>query len=272
MRIGNMAVGSLLQLRVKGVLMSFRVMHHGKPSEVYDDSFLGGTVLMLDWQEAPYYQNVSSGQTGKRNYPASAAYNWLGSTFLGYLDDEVQAQVVEVKLPYRTDTDGEPYEVASGSDGVAAKIWLPSAVEVARGSSYQTDQSTFYVEEGAVFDYWKGAGEEQYADWACLDGEEDDGWATRTMNKNYYGSGANYYNWVSQNGLCIPGTRQKGNIRPCLVLPDELLVVNGNVTTAANFPVKVGGVWKDGTASVKCGGVWNAAAAAASKVDGVWKE
>ena len=272
MRMGDMAVGSLLYLNVNGVQTAFRVMHHGKPSEVYDDSFLGGTVLMLDWQETPYYQNVSSGQTGKRNYPASAAYSWLGSTFLGYLDDEVQAQVVEVKLPYRTDTDGEPYEVASGSDGVAAKIWLPSAVEVGRGSSYQTDQSTFYVEEGAVFDYWKGAGEEQYADWACLDGEEDDGWATRTMNKNYYGTGSTYYNWVSQNGLCIPGTRQKGNMRPCLVLPDELMIVGGSVGAAGNFPVKTDGIWHDGLASAKINGVWNPAVAAMARVEGVWKE
>lgn len=272
MRMGDMAVGSLLYLNVNGVQTAFRVMHHGKPSDAYDDSWTGGTTVMLDWSEPVWRESVASMQS-KANYANHSSHTWLNETWLGYLDPAVQEQVMEVRLPYRTDVKGGPYVVASGADGVPAKIWLPSAVEVARGSTYQSDQSTFYVEEGAVFDYWKGAAASQYAPWACYDEDgADDGWATRTMNKNYYGTGSVYFNWVGQDGLCFPGTRQKGNMRPCLVLPDELMIVGGSVGTAGNFPVKTDGIWHDGLASAKINGVWNPAVAAMARVEGVWKE
>lgn len=273
MRMGDMAVGSLMYLNVSGVQTAFRVMHHGKPSDEYDDSWVGGTAVMLDWSEEAPYRNMVGGSIGKKNYSSSDLHSWLNGTWLGYLDDEVAEQVVEVKLPYRTDTDKSPYEVATGDDGLAAKVWVPSAVEVARGSAYLTDQSTFYVTEGAVFDYWKGAAAAQYADWACLNEDGSDlGWATRTQNQNYTGTGSLFFNQVGQDGLCIAGAKQKVMARPCLVLPDELLVVGGNIGTAGNVPVKTDGIWRDGLVSTKINGVWNPAVAAMARVEGVWKE
>ena len=200
MQIGDVAVGGVVQMNVQGVQTNFRVMHHGKPSAIYDDSWLDGTVIMLDWMESPYYQNVSSGLPSKYNYAESAAHALLSETWFTYLDSTVQRLVREVKLPYRTDVDGAPYVVASGANGVAAKVWLPSVVEVARGSGYESNQSSFYVEEGAPFDFWKGADAAKYADWAFVSSSgTDNGWATRTMNKQTSGTGANYYNWVGRH-------------------------------------------------------------------------
>ena len=273
MQIGDVAVGGVVQMNVQGVQTNFRVMHHGKPSAIYDDSWLDGTVIMLDWMESPYYQNVSSGLPSKYNYAESAAHALLSEIWFTYLDSTVQRLVREVKLPYRTDVDGAPYVVASGANGVAAKVWLPSVVEVARGSGYESNQSSFYVEEGAPFDFWKGADAAKYADWAFVSSSgTDNGWATRTMNKQTSGTGANYYNWVGKDGLCIAGTRQKGNMRPCMVLPSTTTLGESIVAATASFPVKVGGIWRDGTASVKCGGIWRTTAAASAKISGVWKQ
>lgn len=272
MQMSDLSVGSLVHFNVSGEQTAFRVMHHGKPSDLYNDSWEGGTVLMLDWPETMVNRSMVSFTT-KKNYADSSMHTWLNETWLGYLDDAVAEKVMEVKLPYRTDTDKSPYEVATGGSGVAAKIWLPSAIEVARGSAYLTDQSTFYVEEGAVFDYWKGAAAAQYADWAYLDEDGTDvGWATRTQNQHYTGSGLMYFNQVGQDGLCIAGTKQKVMARPCLVLPGETVVDGVNIVAAGCFPVKAEGVWCDGRASVKRGGVWCEASLAGARVDGVWKQ
>lgn len=274
MRIGNMAVGDVLRLNVKGTSTAFRVMHHGKPSELYDDSFAAGTVVMLDWPEAMVSRNMfGTTTTSKKPYSSTTMHTWLNETWLGYLDDDIRQQVVEVRVPYRSEVGKAPYEVAGGSDGLIAKVWLPAAVEVARGSAFLEDTTAFYVEDGAVFDYWKDAPAAQYADWAYIDSSGvDKGWATRTPNQNYTGANMTHFNQIGQDGLCIAGTMAKVMARPCLVLPNELMVVGGSAAAAANFPLKTDGVWRDGAASVKCGGIWHPAALSAAKVDGVWKE
>ena len=273
MRIGDMAVGSQVYLNVSGVQTAFRVMHHGRPSADYDDSWTGGTVLILDWTEPTVSYKMQVNYPSKKPYSETSMHKWLNETWLGYLDADLIQQVREVRVPYRTCVKGDPYDVAVGADGLAAKVWLPSVVEVARGSAYQSNQSTFYVTEGAAFDYWKGATAQQYADWACLDASGTDvGWATRTQNKPYYGTGSTCFNQVGQDGLCFNGGEQAVLARPCLVVSDEMPVVGGQVSAAGNFPVKVGGAWCDGTACVKVDGVWNPTATGAVRVDGVWKE
>ena len=47
MKLGDTNVGDLVYFKVSGSRTAFRVMHHGKPDSTYDDSFTGGTILML---------------------------------------------------------------------------------------------------------------------------------------------------------------------------------------------------------------------------------
>ena len=54
MRLGDSAIGDVVYLKVSGDATAFRVMHHGKPDDTYDNSFLNGTILMLDHSEEPY--------------------------------------------------------------------------------------------------------------------------------------------------------------------------------------------------------------------------
>ena len=58
--LGETSVGSVVYLRVDGDYKPFRVMHHGKPSGLYDDSFIGGTILCKDYTGTPYSTQMVS--------------------------------------------------------------------------------------------------------------------------------------------------------------------------------------------------------------------
>ena len=47
MRLGDTGIGAVVYFKVSGDDTAFRVMHHGKPNDTYDDSFLNGTILMM---------------------------------------------------------------------------------------------------------------------------------------------------------------------------------------------------------------------------------
>lgn len=274
MTIGEKDVGSLVWLRVDGEFRAFRVMHHGKPSSLYDDSWAGGTVIMLDYTESPLYLDMVSGLLDdKRTYAASLGHSTLNSTWLGRLDAGVAEVIREVKLPYRTDIDGE-YTVASGSAGLEAKIWLPSVIEVARGSGYMDGAPRFYVEEGAVFDYWADADVERYLLWEYEDEDGDDqGWGTRTPNTYSGGDEAACFHVVRGSGMCYNGNTDQVMVRPCMVLPDEVTVDGDDYIRAGRVVyTKTGGAWHEGGCSVKVGGAWKELAQLAVKVGGAWKE
>lgn len=274
--LGQVAVGGVVHLRVNGEYVPFRVMHHGKPSSLYDDSFVGGTILCKDYTGAPYATKmVSDEEDGKVTYAKSYLHQVLNQTWLGKLDPAMQQMVMEVKLPYRTDIDGEPYTVASGSNGLAAKVWLPSLSEVTDTIQYDVSYGEPYVVEGAMFDYWKDADEDQYRKWRCLDWNENDaGWGTRTPNL-YYGASsmAPYFFRMSGYGYAYSILDNEIEVWPCLVMPDTLVVDGDNhLHLMGAVPVKVGGGWKEGSTWCRVNGVWNEATAIAAKVSGSWKE
>lgn len=274
--LGDVSVGDVVYLRVDGDYVPFRVMHHGKPSSLYDSSFDGGTILCKDYEGMPYSTKmVSDEEGGKGTYAGSYLHQVLNQTWLGKLDPAMQQMVMEVKLPYRTDTDGEPYEVASGSNGLAAKVWLPSLSETTDIANYDISYGEPYVVEGAMFDYWKDADEEQYGKWRCLDDDENNtGWGTRTPSL-YYGESslAPYFFRMSAHGYGYSIRDNDVDVWPCLVMPDTLVVDSDNhLHLMGAVPVKVSGTWKESSTWCRVGGVWNEATAIAAKVGGSWKE
>lgn len=274
--LGETSVGSVVYLRVDGDYKPFRVMHHGKPSGLYDDSFIGGTILCKDCTGTPYSTKmVSNMDGGKVAYDRSYIHQVLNQTWLEKLDPAMQQAVIEVKLPYRTDTDEEPYTVASGSSGLAAKVWIPSLSEVTTRVEYQDSRGEPYIVEGALFDYWKNAGDAQYRQWRCLDYNENDiGWGTRTPNL-YYGESemAPYFFRMSGYGYAYSILDNNVPVWPCLVMPDTLTVDDNNcLHLTGAVPVKVDGTWQEGSAWCRVDGVWSEAAAIAAKVGGNWKE
>ena len=277
MRLGDTGIGDVVYLKVGGDNTAFRVMHHGKPDDTYDDSFLNGTILMMDYSEEPYQTlMVEEVDERKGDYSGSYMHRVLNSTWLSRLESAVADKIVQVKLPYRQGTSSDPYVVASGSSGLAAKIWLPSIVEVSRGAYDLFGMSLdFYITEGARFDYFKNAYASFYSSWKVLDPdtEADAGWGTRTPGQ--YGSGdyADFFCKINVNGEWFSASKNKVYVRPCLVLPDETLVDNSDrITVGVETPIKVGGVWRDGVSWCKINGVWCKSEAIHKKVDGSWKQ
>ena len=274
MKLGDTNVGDLVYFKVSGSRTAFRVMHHGKPDSTYDDSFTGGTILMLDYSESPFSTSmVAEVDEIKGDYGSSYMHTALNSTWFSRLDSAIASAVVQVKVPYRQGTSTDPYVVASGSNGLSAKIWLPSIAEVARKSMGMGTLNSFYVTEGAKFDYFKDAASSFYSNWKISDSNGiDAGWGTRTPGTYTSGDYADFFCKISSAGESYPASRNDVSVRPCMVLPDTLLIdVSDQVLTGDAVPVKIDGAWKDSVAWGKQGGVWHEMSSIHKKVAGSWK-
>lgn len=274
--LGDATVGSVVYMRVSGVYTPFRIMHKGRPNEAYDESFLGCTVLSLDYNAQPFVtQTVSDPGGAKCSYSKSYMHKALHQIWLPALDPALREQVVEVRLPYRVDTDGAPYEIYTDTQGLPARVWLPSLAEVARTVRYDDGYAGAYVEEGKRLDYWLSRSSTGYRIWGCADSlGQDIGWGTRTP-VIYDGShqSAPYFYKIQRDGTAVAATENQITVRPWLVLPDTVPMDGQNHLHAeGTAQAKVNGVWKDGTVACKHNGVWREANAVAVRVNGVWKE
>lgn len=275
MRLREAATGSLVYLSVSGTRAAFRVVHHGKPDGSYDDSFSGGVILMLDCSEEPVRTKmVEEVDQRKGDYSSSYMHEMLNSVWLARLDSAVAEQVVQVKLPYRKGTASDPCVVASGSEGLSARVWLPSIAEVALGEASLASTDRCYVEEGAVFDYFQDAPSSLYSSWKVTDpvAGGDDGWGTRTPGQYTSGVYADYFCKIDYMGNWYNGGKNQVYVRPCLVLPETtLLDGTRQVMVGAETPVKIDGAWRVGVSWEKTDGVWHKTEHIYGKVDGFWK-
>lgn len=216
------AVGSTVKLKVGGTARDFIVVHKGKPGSMYDASCDGVWLLMKDCYEAKRWHS-----SNVNDYANSEIHNYLNSTFLGLFDANIQAQIKQVKLPYRAGS-GYGKTVTSGASGLSAKIFLLSSTETGYSHDYMP------TNEGAVLSYFNG----------CAANGADN---KRIANLN--GSAASW--WLrspdcgSNNGAAYAlrvntdGNWSNGNcsyagyaIRPALILPSSLLVSDdGSVQT-----------------------------------------
>jgi len=174
-----------------------------------------------------------------------------------------------------TKTDGSAYPA-----GAVTSKWTGHTLAMDRGVKFALDRSDtdgaprFYVEEGAVFDYWADANTERYLLWEYEDEDGDDqGWGTRTLNTYSSGEKSACFHVVLGNGMCYNGITDQVMVRPCMVLPDEVLVAGDNYIRAGRVVyTKTKGAWHEGGCSVKVGGAWKELAQLAVKVGGAWKE
>ena len=285
MRLGETSVGTAVYIPFREtdaaqtgsgawVDLPWTVVHRGKPDVRYDDSFLGGTVLMLAPPYRGYELSVRAASgTGKCDYGGTKAHNADLVSLLDRMEPALGALVRRVKLPCRAGITGNT--VLWGPDGLEAALWLPSAAEIAR------DPADCWIAEGAQFDFWKNSSAELYQSWKTRSVSEDNPgyWFTRTPcqaedNLSFmvimgetgdagkpYAPSKNAENTVN------------GSSRPCMVMPDEVTVdPHGRLTAAPTVGCKTEGVWKEGLCRCKTDGVWREAAHISCRVGGVWKE
>ena len=218
-RLGAKAVGSTVKIKVNGTVKDFIIVHQGKPSSVYDDSCNGTWLLMKD-----IYEKRQWNRSGTSDYANSTIHSYLNGTFLGLFESNIKNAIKQVKLPYRIGS-GMSTTVASGSNGLSAKIFLLSATE----TSFSFDGMP--SGEGAELAYFKGCADNgpDSKRVAYLNGSADVYWALRSpfcqvsngvmlivSNGNWgYNNCSNYY-----------------GVRPALILPSTLLVSDdGTVST-----------------------------------------
>ena len=214
------AVGSTVKLKVGGTARNFIVVHKGKPSAAYDASCDGVWLLMED-----IYENRQWHSSNVNDYAASTIHAYLNNQFLALFDANIQAQIKQVKLPYRPGS-GYGTNVNNGANGLSAKIFLLSGTEVSMAHSY-------IPVLGAELDYFKGCADTgtDTKRVAKLNGSASHWWLR--CPDCYPGVGATYAQLVYSDGSWFNHyCSSTYGIRPALILPSSLLVSDdGSVQT-----------------------------------------
>ena len=224
------AVGSKVKLKVGGTARNFIVVHKGKPSAAYDASCDGVWLLMED-----IYENRQWHSSNVNDYAASTIHSYLNSTFLALFDANIQAQIKQVKLPYRPGS-GYGTNVYNGANGLIAKIFLLSGTEVSMAHSY-------IPVLGAELDYFKGCADTG-ADTkrvAKLNGSASFWWLRCPYCSSCYG--ATYARLVgSGGGWDGSGCSYSYGVRPALILPSSLLVSDDGTVNTNTAPTTPGSI------------------------------
>ncbi len=225
--LSTKAVGSVVKIKESGTAQNYIVVHHGKPSSIYDNSFTGGTILLRQNSHSSRVWNTSSNNA----YATSAIHTWLNGIFLNTIDANISSKIVQVKIPYRAGT-GTSATVTSGTSGLSCKVFLASGRELGIGISDGNGQ--YLPSDGAKWDYF-------------LSGVGSSALSLRNLSTSWWlRSPSTYYEYTSSVGEIISGGGCYSNsdaslskaIRPALVLPSSILVDDsGNVTTNTAPPV-----------------------------------
>ena len=223
--LGTKAVGSKVQLKLGGVKKNFIIVHKGKPSSLYDDSCNGVWLLQEDIQETRQWQS-----TNVNKLESSKIQAYLNSTYLALFDANIQAQIKQVKIPYRQNG-GSGGTDRSGANGLSCKIFLLSAKEV--GFS-----DTYIPNDGAKLDYFNSGNGTDAKRVAKYNGS-----ATLWWLRSPYTSLANCVWVVYSDGQYYYGyANSTYGVRPALVLPTDLLVSDDGTVTTNTAPTTPGSI------------------------------
>lgn len=233
--LSTKAVGSKVQLKLNGAKKNFIVVHQGKPSGIYDASCDGTWLLLED-----IYENRPWHSSSVNKLESSTIHNYLNSTFLAKFDANIQAQIKQVKLPYRQNG-GSGGTDRNGANGLSCKIFLLSGYEC----GWTTSNNPYFPVDGAKLAYFE-AGTGTSANnkrIAKLNGSATDWWL-RSPNADYTG-----HVWIvnSDGDYLHSGATNTYGIRPALVLPSSLLVSDDGSVTTNTAPTTPGTINVPGT-------------------------
>lgn len=228
--LGTKAVGSKVQLKLGGVKKNFIIVHKGKPSSLYDDSCNGVWLLQEDIQETRQWQS-----TNVNKLESSEIQAYLNSTYLALFDANIQAQIKQVKIPYRQNG-GSGGTDRSGANGLSCKIFLLSAREV--GFS-----DTYIPNDGAKLDYFNSGNGTDTKRVAKYNGS-----ATIWWLRSPYTYNTSHVWYVDSDGRYDCGYANVSyGVRPALVLPTDLLVSDDGTVTTNTAPTTPGTINVPGT-------------------------
>ena len=207
--ISELPVGSTVKIAVNGTLRDFLIVHHGLPSSMYDDSCNGTWLLMKDVYETRPWYNYDY-----NDYRTSDIHSYWSSMFLGLFDSNIKEIIKQVKIPYVNGTGNSA--VASGANGLSAKIFLLSGYEV----GWTTSDSGNFPVDGAKLDYFAASSGGNSKRIAYLNGSATYWWLRSPR------TGSSSYVWIvlsNGDGRAIYASNSYG-FRPAFVLPSDTLV------------------------------------------------
>ena len=228
--LSTKAVGSKVQLKLNGVKKNFIVVHQGKPSGIYDASCDGTWLLLED-----IYENRPWHSSSVNKLESSTIHNYLNSTFLAKFDANIQAQIKQVKLPYRQNG-GSGGTDRNGANGLSCKIFLLSGYEC----GWTTSNNPYFPVDGAKLAYFE-AGTGTSANnkrIAKLNGSATHWWLRSPYTDYAHGVWVVYSNGDCSNS----GATNTYGIRPALVLPSSLLVSDDGSVTTNTAPTTPGSI------------------------------
>lgn len=215
-RLGDMAVGSTVKIKVNGTAKNFIIVHQGKPSSIYDDSCDGTWVLTKDIYPTSTFGNNNS-------YKDSRIHSYLNSTFYDLIDSDIRAVIKQVKIPYWYGT-GSGGSLATGSNGLSTKVFLLSCYEIGARNGYNVP------DDGAELDYFESGDRVAYNS----SGVAAAWWLRSPQTSNTY----NVWFVNSDGSSNVQNSGNSNGVRPAFVLPSLLAVLN-NGTVLANFAPEV---------------------------------
>ena len=217
--ISEFAVGSTVKMNVNGTQRDFLIVHQGLPSSLYDSSCNGTWLLMKDCYESRQWHSSNS-----NSYKASTIHSYLNSTFLGLFDSDIQAAIKEVKIPYVNGTANSA--VASGANGLAAKIFLLSGYEV----GWTQSTNSYFPIDGASLSYFSGTAVTDSKRIGYLNGTATYWWLRSPYT---YSTGVAWLVYTGGSYGSYDCSLSYG-IRPALILPSTTLVKDdGTIKVAA---------------------------------------
>lgn len=218
-RLGDMAVGSTVKIKVNGTLTDFLIVHQGNPdSTIYDSSCDGTWVLLKDIYTTSKFGSDNS-------YKDSDIHSYLSGTFYNLIDSNIRAAIKRVKIPYQNGT-GSGGSLATGANGLSTKVFLLSGYEV----GWTTYNNRYFPRDGAKLDYFGSGSDGDSKRVAYFNGSATYWWLRSPYTNNYYGV------WnIGSNGSGGGSDDYRGSsfgVRPAFVLPSSLLVSDdGTVST-----------------------------------------
>lgn len=217
-RLGDMAVGSTVKIKVNGTLMDFIIVQQGNPdSTIYDASCNGTWVLM----NVLYI--LQKWDSRHPDYASCDISDYLRNSFFNLLEPGCRSAIKSVKIPY---VDNET--VRYGANGLPVTVFLLSASELGWTSS----NVSIYKEGSRLSRFHDGMNSTRVARYK---GSSRYYW-TRSKGRGYSEGVVT----VTSDGDPEVKTVYADNVgvRPAFILPKEQLV-SSNGTIIWNQPPEV---------------------------------
>lgn len=223
-QLGQVAVGSIVKINENGSPVNYIVANQGKPSSSYDSSCDGTWLLRQDIAENRVWDSGNSNVL-----ESSDIQSYLNNTWINRYDTDIRNAIKQVKIPYRQNG-GSGGTDRNGANGLSCKIFLLSGYEV----GWTTSNNPNFPVDGAKLSYFTS-------------GDSSSAKQKRIAKLN--GSAANWWlrsPYISDTRdvryVTLVGDRDSRSastscgVRPALILPTNLTVLDDNTVLAPPIP------------------------------------